>query len=226
MAVFVAVLSYALLGVPSAAVAMGFLASVAPVSRSVRQAEKVQADLRERWPDLLMYTRTAVSAGSTLADAVLDAMRKVGGPFTDIAHDLAQEIGFGTGFGGGLRQIRLAHSDPTTDRVIATLETADRTGGARVGESLAVLGASVSDELRLRKAHDAALTEQRWTVNVALVSPWVLLALAIATNPHAKLAFSTGEGTVVVAIGLIATVSGWLVARRTARLSRPPEVFR
>ena len=44
---------------------------------------------------------------------------------------------------------------------------------------LAALGVSVADELRLRKAHRAALTEQRLTAAVALIAPWALLALPL-----------------------------------------------
>jgi tight adherence protein B len=116
--------------------------------------------------------------------------------------------------------------DPVSDRVLATLVVANRVGGHRVGDVLASLQESVADDLRLRRAHDAALTEQRWTAGVALVAPWALLVLSIATNPQASYAFDTPEGAMVVGIGFVATVSGWLLARKSARLSEPPRLFR
>ena len=90
---------------------------------------------------------------------------------------------------------------------------------------LTSLGASVADELRLRRAHEAALTEQRMTAGVALVAPWALLALTIATNPQAAAAYQTNTGTIIVAVGLVSTSAGYVAARRAAALSKAPRVF-
>ena len=107
-----------------------------------------------------------------------------------------------------------------------TLIVANRSGGHRVGEVLAALSASVSGESRLRQAHEAAMTEQRVTAGVALGAPWVILTLSIATNPQAVFAFSTAEGAVVIGIGLVLTVTGWILSVRIASLSDTPRMFR
>lgn len=91
---------------------------------------------------------------------------------------------------------------------------------------IGVLARSVGDEIRLRKAHEASITEQRLTINVALIAPWALLTLSIATNPQAQRAFSTAEGASVIAFGFAATVIGWIMALRTARLRTQTKVFR
>ena len=125
-----------------------------------------------------------------------------------------------------MRHVRKHASDPTADRVTMTLIVANDSGGHRVGEVLTALSASVAGESRLRQAHEAAMTEQRVTAGVALAAPWAILALSIATNPQAALAFSTSEGAAVVAVGLALTVSGWLLAARIASLSDTPRMFR
>ena len=86
-------------------------------------------------------------------------------------------------------------------------------------------GVSVGDDLRVRAAHNAALTEQRMTALVALVAPWALLALTISTNPAAADAYKTAEGANVIAIGLAVTLGGYAIGRRVATLSRPPRLF-
>jgi tight adherence protein B len=53
----------------------------------------------------------------------------------------------------------------------------------------------------------------------------VILALSIATNPQAALAFSTAEGAVVIGIGLVLTVTGWILSVRIASLSDTPRMF-
>jgi Flp pilus assembly protein TadB len=87
------------------------------------------------------------------------------------------------------------------------------------------LGSSIADELRFRRAHTAALTEQRMTAAVALTAPWALLALTIATNPQAAAAYRTATGSAIIAIGFVLTALGFLAAHRSARLSQAPRVM-
>ncbi len=93
-------------------------------------------------------------------------------------------------------------------------------------EILAILNVSVGDELRLRAAHEAALTQQRLTAAVALIAPWALLLLTVATNPSAAEAYLTSTGSLIVLIGLASTVLGYLLALRVSRLSRAPRLLR
>jgi tight adherence protein B len=162
----------------------------------------------------------------TLPDAYLNAASRVGGIFEDTLPEVRRQITYGDGFAAAMRHVRLRASDPTADRVTMTLIVANESGGHRVGEVLAALSASVAGESRLRQAHDAAMTEQRVTAGVALAAPWVILALSIATNPQAALAFSTAEGAVVIGIGLVLTVTGWILSVRIASLSDTPRMFK
>jgi Flp pilus assembly protein TadB len=98
-------------------------------------------------------------------------------------------------------------------------------GGSRVDAVLAGLSRSVADEVRLRSAHDAALTQQRLTAGVALVAPWALLLLTITTNPHAAASFRSPSGRVVILIGFVGTVAGRFLTSRAARLAAPPRVL-
>jgi len=60
---------------------------------------------------------------------------------------------------------------------------------------------------------------------LVLLAPWAILALSVATNPASAEAFSTSTGNLIIAGGLAATVVGYVLARRSARLSRPPRLF-
>jgi tight adherence protein B len=217
---------YGFLGTVVPAVAIGVLAASVPVAVEHARAKVSARKQMELWPDALAHMRASISAGLTLPDALIDACRRVGGLLGVFADVIRTEVAFGGGFAPALASMRGTLDDPVSDRVLATLVVANRVGGHRVGDVLASLQESVADDLRLRRAHDAALTEQRWTAGVALVAPWALLVLSIATNPQASYAFDTPEGAMVVGIGFVATVSGWLLARKSARLSEPPRLFR
>jgi len=219
------VVAFGLLGTVMPAVAIGILCSAVPARIDQSRRERKIHERTDRWPDLVAHMRSSVGAGMTLPDAFADAADRIGDDYARYAGVVRHEVAFGGGFEVALSQLRAEIEDSVADRVLATLGIAQRTGGHRVGDVLESLGGSVADEIRLRKAHDAALTEQRWTATVALIAPWALLSLSIATNPQAAVAFDTAEGVVVVIGGLVATGLGWILARRTSRLNTAPRLF-
>lgn len=220
------VIAFAMLGTVVPAVAFGLIGATVPVQIASSKDRKNRARAASSWPDLLAHIRSSVAAGMTLADAYVAAAERVGSPFIETLDEVRRLLIFGEGFTPAMTVVRDTANDPTADRVTMTLVIANETGGTRVGEVLAALSASIASETRLRQAHEAALTEQRWTAGVALAAPWVILALSIATNPQASAAFGTVEGAVVVGIGLTMTVAGWLLSRRAAALSETPRMFK
>jgi len=220
-----AVVAFGLLGTEVPALAIGVLCAAIPARIEHSRTDRRLTERTDRWPDLIAHVCSSVAAGTTLPDAFIDGCERIGSDFARFGDVVRHEILYGGGFEPALAQIRRELTDPIADRVLATFAVAQRAGGHRVGNVLGALGGSVADEIRLRKAHDAALTEQRWTATVALVAPWVLLSLSIATNPQAAGAFDTTEGMVVVVGGLVATSLGWALARRASRLSEAPRLF-
>jgi tight adherence protein B len=215
-----------LLAVPAAAVALGLLTAAIPVAIDAGRRRRTREAVAEAWPDFLALMSGRISAGATLPDAFIAAARRAPDRLTTKARGVEESVMFGDGFVPALRRLKAELDDATSDRVLTTLAFAHRSGGHRVGAVVASLGASISDELRLRRAHTAALTEQRMTAAVALAAPWILLTLTISTNPQAASAYRTPAGAMVIIFGFVLTTLGFLAARRSARLSRPPRVMR
>lgn len=220
------VLSLGLLSTPVPAAALGVLGATIPIHVRASRSRKRVALSAHAWPDVLAHVRSSVSGGLTLPDAYIGAASRVGGLFEETLPEVRRQVMYGEGFAEAMRHVRDRAEDPTADRVTMTLIVANESGGHRVGEVLSALSASVAGESRLRLAHEAALTEQRVTAGVALGAPWVILALSIATNPQAKVSFSTAEGALVIGVGLVLTVSGWILSSRIAALSDTPRMFR
>ena len=218
-------LTLTFLGIPSVAIAIGILAAAVPAAVEVGRRRSRREDLAGAWPDFLALMKGRVVAGETLPDSFIAAAERSPEPIRSSANQISEAVSFGDGFTAALERLRDQLDDATADRVLATIAAAHRSGGPRVGLVLTSLGVSVADELRLRRSHIAALTEQRMTALVALIAPWGLLALTIATNPQSALSYRTPTGTLIVAVGLVATSLGYLTARRTAALSRAPRVF-
>ena len=175
--------------------------------------------LSSRWPDFLALVRGRIATGEPLADAVRVAARSMGDPFASLDRP------WGGSFAEGLADIQMEWADPIADRVLTTIRVAAETGGAYVDNVLASLSLSLSDEIRLRRAHEGAVAQQQMTAGVALVAPWLILGLSVTTNPQASAEFATAPGRVVLALGAVATVVGFVLARRAVRLSDPPRVF-
>lgn len=224
--VFAFLLALGMLGIPSAALAVGVFGCAVPLGLDRAKQRRVRATVAASWPDVLARMRTRVSAGATLVEAFVDGLEAGPPALARRGASIDEAVRFGSGFEGALTVMREELDDPVADRVLVTVAAAHRSGGRRVGEILAALAASVADELRLRAAHDAAMTEQRLTAVVALVAPWALLTLTVATNPQARASYLTARGTVIILIGAAATGLGFVLARRSARLNEPPRVFR
>lgn len=217
--------AYGLLAAPVAAATVGLFVAVAPVAMEQSRRRKRREAVAAAWPDVLARVRSRVTAGSTLTEALLDGLTAAPPPLCSATERIDDAVRFGPGFEQALDDLRNDLADPIADRILVTVSVAHRSGGRRVGEVLSALSISVADELRLRRAHEAAMTEQRMTAAVALIAPWALLVLAIATNPQAAVAYRSPSGAVVITIGLIGTGAGYLLARRSARLAQTPRVF-
>jgi len=208
------------LGAPtSIAVAVGLLVTPIPLSLRGAAARRSAERAASRWPDFLAAVRSRIATGASLSEATRAAARHLGGRFSSLDRPGVEPLATTLQRSGSL------WADPIADRVLMTIGIASEVGGRHVDAVLSALAVSVADELRLRRAHEAALTQQRLTAGVALIAPWAMLGLSIATNPTAADAFASSTGTWIIMGGLAATVGGFVLARRSARLSEPPRVF-
>lgn len=220
-----AVVALGLVGVPSAAISVGVLLSAIPAMVDEGSRRRRKEAIAASWPDVLARMRARLAGGSTLVESFIDGIAGAPSHLSSMSMRIEEAVRYGSGFGAALDEMRAELADPIADRVAMTLAVANGAGGRKVGEVLAALSTSVADELRLRRAHHAAMTEQRLTAAVALIAPWALLGLTLATNPQATAAYLTPTGTLIVAIGLAGTGLGYLFAARSARLTEAPRVF-
>lgn len=207
-------------GMPtSVSLMLGAVPIVATEALRRHARRREAARISSRWPDFLALVRGRIATGEPLPAAVRIAGRSMGDLFGRL------DRSWGGSFSEGLREVQTEWADPLADRVLTTIRIAAETGGSHVDAVLATLSISLSDEMRLRRAHQAAVSQQQMTAGVALVAPWLILALSLATNPQAAAEFSTSTGHFVLAVGAGATGLGYVLARRVARLSEPPRVF-
>jgi tight adherence protein B len=172
---------------------------------------------RAAWPDAIGALIAGVRAGLSLAECCVGLVQR-GPPGLQRGFAALAATYRATGsFHAGLERLRTELSDPVADRVVVALALAHDVGGTDLVRILRTLGDFVREDLRVRREVQARWS---WTITaarVAAAAPWLVL-LAMASRPEAARAYNSRTGAVVVLVGAGATILGYRLMIRAARL--------
>ncbi len=202
---------------PPVAAAFGILAGwlLLSLGRSRQRAE--EAARRESWPDLLDNLVSAVQAGVGLPEALAEGARTGPPPFRELLTEYWAEYTATGSFRQALEVLREKLADPTGDLLAEVLLTAREMGGEDVGTVLKTLASFARQEHLLHRELEA---RQSWTITsarLAAAAPWVTLGL-LSLRPEAARAYASPSGAIVIAVGALATLVGYRLMLRLARL--------
>jgi tight adherence protein B len=172
---------------------------------------------REAWPDALATLIAGVRAGVSLPEAV--AALAVRGPadLRDGFRAFESSYRASGSFAVALARLRSALADPVADRVVAALTLVEQVGGTDLVRVLRTTADFVREDVRVRKEIEARWS---WTVvaaKLAASAPWIVLFL-MSTKPEAARAYDTSAGAAVIFGGAVATIVGYRLMLRAARL--------
>ncbi|MCS4483983.1 type II secretion system F family protein [Gleimia sp. 6138-11-ORH1] len=210
---FVLLISYGLTRVWPVAIAM--MAAVVPLPWGWlrMRLEKRRQRFANAWPDITDSLLTAVRAGVSLPEAVVQLA--VVGPETTrpFFQKFATDYRTSGRFDEALYELQRSLYDPTADRVIEVIRLSREVGGNEMGNILRDLSMMMRENLRISGEIQA---RQSWIVNaarLAVAAPWIVLLL-ISTRTDAGQAYSSATGMMVLACGGIAcTFAYWLMQR-------------
>lgn len=203
-----------------AAIVAGYL----PIAILRRRARTRSVALRSAWPDAVDMLGSAVRAGMSLPEAVIDM--SVRGPealrpaFTAFAADYRATGSFAL----ALEQLKDSLRDPVADRVIVSLGIAREVGGSDLGRVLSTLSDFLRQDARARGEIEA---RQSWTVNaarVAVAAPWITLLL-LCTRPETVAAYSTATGAAILIGSAVLSVVAYRVMTSIGKLPDEPRVL-
>ncbi|HET7414324.1 MAG TPA: type II secretion system F family protein [Arthrobacter sp.] len=196
----------------------------APVALVRWRAKRRTAALRELWPDVVDHLRSAIRAGLSLPEALIQLSEK--GPY-ELRSAFA---GFGADYRAGgqfdaaLTRLKARLADPVADRIIEALRMTREVGGSDLGKLLGTLAGFLREDARTRSELEA---RQSWTVNaarLAIAAPWVVLML-LATRPEAISAYNTTGGALVLVSGLVVSLICYRVMLRIGALPQDARVL-
>jgi tight adherence protein B len=201
------------------------MAAYSPLVVVGARRRRRQDRLRAAWPDVVDDLTSAVRAGLSLPEALIQLSARGPVALRPAFAQFAVDYRAGGRFGESLDRLKDSLADPVGDRVVESLRMAREVGGNDLGRLLRTLSRFLREDARTRGELEA---RQSWTVNgarLAVAAPWVLLAL-LATRPQAVAAYDSAAGLVVIASGGAACLVAYRLMMRIGRLPVESRVLR
>jgi tight adherence protein B len=221
----VAVLVLAGTGAVPVAACFGLFASGVPLVLVRWQARKQRSSRAELWPDAVDHLRSAIRAGLSLPEALIqlgeNGPQELRPPFREFAADYRA----GGQFDSALTRLKANLADPVADRIVEALRLTREVGGSDLGRLLGTLNQFLRDNARTRSE---LLARQSWTVNaarLAVAAPWIVLML-LATRPEAISAYNSAAGATVLVGGIVVSVLCYRLMLRIGALPEEERVLR
>ena len=211
--------------VPAVALIAAVVMGLAPVALLKRRGRRRERELRACWPDAVDILGSAVRAGLSLPEAVVDLASRGPEPLRPAFARFATEYRATGSFESALSTLRSLLRDPVADRVIAALGIAREVGGTDLGRVLSTLSDFLRQDARTRGEIEA---RQSWTVNaarVAVAAPWITLLL-LCTRPEAVAAYRTPMGGVILACAAVMSIVAYRVMIAVGQLPDEPRILR
>lgn len=202
------------------ALCFGVFGTLLPWVAVTWQAKKRRTLLRDVWPDAVDHLRSAIRAGLTLPEALIQLGEKGPVELQAAFREFARDYRSGLRFTDALDNLKFRMADPVADRLIASLRLTREVGGADIGTLLSTLSEFLREDARTRSELES---RQSWTVNaarLAVAAPWVVLLL-LGTQPEAVRVYQSFSGLLVLAAGLVVSVICYQLMLKIGTL--PPE---
>ncbi|WIK64742.1 type II secretion system F family protein [Gleimia hominis] len=181
------------------------------------RSNRRRRQLAAAWPDVADSLLSAILAGVSLPQAVIELEHH--GP--EVTRPLFEEfarIMRSTGrFSQALDTLETRVTNSQARRMIEGIRLARELGGSELGNLLRDLAVVMREDARVRGEIEA---RQSWTVNgarLAVAAPWIVLLL-ISLRTDAAAAYSTPTGMSILAAGGLLCVFAYAVMRRIASL--------
>lgn len=199
------------------ALSFALIAAYLPIALLRARGTRRHRDRREVWPEVVENLASAVRAGLSLSEALMQLGERGPAPLRDPFAKFALDYQASGRFNDSLDLLKQRLADPVGDRVVEALRVARDVGGGDLGIMLRTLSTFLRDDLRTRGELES---RQSWTVNgarLAVAAPWAVLLL-MSFQHEVVSRFASQEGVVVLACGAASCVVAYRLMVRLGRL--------
>jgi tight adherence protein B len=223
--VVVLLIGFVLTGSVPIALCFALFGGFLPFSIVRWRAARRTASLRELWPDVVDHLRSAIRAGLSLPEALIQLGEKGPVELRAAFRAFGADYRAGGRFDDALNRLKERLADPVADRIVEALRMTREVGGSDLGRLLGTLSEFLRDAARTRSELEA---RQSWTVNaarLAVAAPWLVLLL-LSTRPEAVRAYNSAAGAAVLLGGLLISVICYRIMLRIGALPEDERVLR
>jgi tight adherence protein B len=195
-----AVVMTGLSGVAAIGLVFGLMAAAAPIALLRGRAARRLREHAAVWPDAVDNLTSAVRAGLSLPEAVIQLGERGPEGLRDAFVQFGRDYQATGRFHESLDLLKDRLADPIGDRVVEALRIAREVGGGDLGRMLRSLSSFLREDLRTRGELES---RQSWTVNgarLAVAAPWLVVLLMCLQGDVVE-RFATGAGLVVLLTG-------------------------
>jgi tight adherence protein B len=224
LAIVTGLLTVAISGVAIVGLLAALVFGYLPIAVLRRRARSRGVTLRSAWPDAVDMLGSAVRAGMSLPEAVIDLGVRGPEALRPAFRSFAADYRATGSFALALEKLKVSLSDSVADRVIVSLGIAREVGGSDLGRVLATLSDFLRQDARARGEIEA---RQSWTVNaarVAVAAPWITLLL-LCTRPETVAAYSTATGALILMGSAGLSVVAYRLMTAIGKLPDEPRVL-
>jgi tight adherence protein B len=219
------VLMFLVSGALPIGVVFGAMAGWAPIALLRSRARRRLSEFRELWPDVVDNIASAVRAGLSLSEALVQVGERGPLPLRDPFRRFGADYASTGRFAESLDRLKARLADPVGDRVVEALRIAREVGGGDLGRLLRSLSSFLRDDARTRSELES---RQSWSVNgarVAVAAPWLVLLL-LSFQGDVIQRYNSPAGAAIVAAGAIVCLIAYRSMLRIGRLPEPERVLR
>ena len=225
LGMLMALVFLALTGAPAIALCFSFFTAYLPFALLKMRARRRMAVMREIWPEVVDNLRSAIRAGLSLPEALVQLGHKGPVQLRDDFRSFGADYRATGHFEGALQKLKATLADPVADRIIEALRLTRDVGGSDLGRLLGTLSEFLRDHARTRSELEA---RQSWTVSaarLAVAAPWIVLML-MSTRPEAINAYNSPAGWAVLGGGLAVSIFCYRLMLRIGALPEERRVLK
>lgn len=203
------------------AVGVGLIPAAYVRSRAQRRHNERLA----AWPDALRSLVSALQAGTSLHQGLVELGRSGPVPLRDVWVRYQRLTDHGLTEPRALDVIRRELADPLSDRVCEVLTIATVKGSRIALRVLRDIADAAAADVQLTERLQTASLEQRLNAVAVFALPWVVLILLCGRPGPFRDFYASGQGASVLLLAGAMSTAGMILVRRLSRMPTEPRVL-